>query len=85
MELAGESSPCASIPEGRPSQQISSENGRSGAGMKPAGMSARSAKAASNVLASHWRLLRSDRSNQVSLDVRAAAGAKPSSSAARVY
>jgi hypothetical protein len=44
---------------GKPSQQISIENGRSPAGMNPGGMSARNASATSMMLAMSVRLLRS--------------------------
>jgi hypothetical protein len=43
---------------GKPSQQISIENGRSLAGMNPAGISARDANATSSMLAMSVRLLR---------------------------
>jgi hypothetical protein len=68
MESACGRSLCASIPGGSPSQQISIENGRSLAGMKPGGMSARAAKATSNVPVSSLRLLRSHKIKCISLD-----------------
>jgi hypothetical protein len=58
MESACAGSPCASTSAGKPSQQISIENGRSLAGMNPSGMSARDANATSMMLAMTVRLRR---------------------------
>jgi hypothetical protein len=58
MESACEGSTCASMSAGRPSQQISIENGRSVAGMNPGGMSARDANATSMRLAMSVGLFR---------------------------
>ena len=58
MPSAWGGSPCPSMWAGQPSQQISSEKGRSLAGMKPGGMSARNANATSMTLAMSIRLLR---------------------------
>jgi hypothetical protein len=58
MASACAGSPGASMSAGKPSQQISIENGRSLAGMNPGGMSARDASAASMMLAMSIRLLR---------------------------
>ena len=57
-EPACEGSPCTSMGAGKPSQQIAIENGRSPAGMKPNGMSARKANETSMKLARGVRLLR---------------------------
>jgi len=58
MESACEGSTCASMSAGRPSQQISIENGQPLAGMNPGGMSTRDANATSMMLAMNIRLFR---------------------------
>ena len=56
IESAWLESPCASIPAGKPSQQISIENGRSPPSMNPCGMSARNANVTSKKLANSVRV-----------------------------
>jgi hypothetical protein len=51
---------------GRPSQQISSENGRSLAGINPGGINTRNANATSMVLAMSLRLFRLQRLKHIS-------------------
>ena len=66
MESACEALTCASMSAGRPSQQISSENGRPLAGMNPGGINTRNANATSMMLAMSVRLFRLQRLKRIS-------------------
>ena len=66
VESACAGSTCASMSTEGASQQISSENGRSLAGMNPGGMYTRSANATSMMLAMSVRLFRLQRLKRVS-------------------
>jgi hypothetical protein len=69
MESVREGSTCASTPAGRPSQQISIENGQPLVGMNPGGISTRDANATSMILAMSVRRFRLPRLNRISQSI----------------